>query len=274
MKTDVKVGAVVLRSVVGDTDGNMAKVVAFVHEAARNHVDILCFPEMNLTGYSVRSEIRKVAQPSQGQLITTLIKLARQSGVFILAGLAESQGSAIYATHLVISPEGFLGCYRKLHLGPPEAKFFTPGDEIPLFQFGETTFGIQLCYDTHFPELSSIMALQGADILFFPYGSPRDTPRQKLESWMRHLPARAFDNSVFVVACNTCGENGSGLTFPGTAVILSPDGRVLEQFTDDRETMLTAVLKRSDLQAVRGHRMGYFLPHRRPELYSELARHS
>jgi N-carbamoylputrescine amidase len=205
-------------------------------------------------------------------MISALIELSRQSGVSILAGLAECEGGAIYVSHLVISPEGFLGCYRKLHLIPPEAKVFTPGNEIPLFQFRETTFGIQLCYDTHFPELSSIMALQGADLLFFPYGSPNDTPRQKLESWLRHLPARAFDNSVFVVACNTCGENGSGLTFPGTAVILSPDGRVLEQFTDDRETMLTAVLKRSDLEAVRGHRMGYFLPRRRPEMYGDLTR--
>jgi N-carbamoylputrescine amidase len=200
-----------------------------------------------------------------------LIGLAQQSGIFILAGLAESEGNAIYATHLVISPEGFIGRYRKLHLGPTETKFLTPGSDIPLFAFGETTFGIQLCYDAHFPELSSIMALRGADILFFPHGSPKGTPRQKLESWMRHLPARAFDNSVFVVACNQCGENGSGLTFPGTAVIFSPEGHVLQQFTNNQETMLTAVLKCSDLEVVRGHRMRYFLPHRRPELYSGLA---
>ncbi len=70
--------------------------------------------------------------------------------------------------------------------------------------------GIQLCYDAHFPELSTRMAVNGADIIFMPHASPRGTPSQKLTSWLRHLTARAFDNGVFIVACNQNGDNQKG----------------------------------------------------------------
>ena len=84
---------------------------------------------------------------------------------------------------------------------------------------------------------------------------------------MRHLTARAFDNSVFIVACNQVGENQKGLDFPGLAVIVGPSGKILAKDTTGREGMLVADLKSDDLAAVRDHRMRYFLPNRRPELY-------
>jgi predicted amidohydrolase len=259
-----------MRSALGDAWLNLAKVSAFVEQAVRNQVEVLCFPEMNLTGYSVDEEIIQAAQPLNGELLSGVVELARKSGVSILAGLAELERGLVYSTQVVASPRGLAGFYRKTHLGPPEMKVFSPGTDINVFALGGAAFGIQLCYDAHFPELSLVMALRGADILFFPHASPNGTPEQKLESWLRHLPARAFDNGVFVAACNQCGDNGRGLKFPGTAVIISPEGRVLEQFSEDGEIMLTAVLKRESLESVRRHRMRYFLPQRRPELYGEL----
>ncbi len=84
---------------------------------------------------------------------------------------------------------------------------------------------------------------------------------------MRHLPARAFDNGVFVGACNPVGENGAGLSFPGVALLLGPDGRLMKGFHGEKEKMLFAVLKKGALKSTRRHRMKYFLPNRRPELY-------
>jgi len=110
-------------------------------------------------------------------------------------------------------------------------------------------------------------ALMGADIIFMPHASPRGTPEEKFNSWMRHLPARAYDNSLFVVACNQAGSNGRGLKFPGLAVIIGPHGQVVERSISGREGLLVADLEASDLDNVRGHPMRYFLPNRRPELY-------
>jgi N-carbamoylputrescine amidase len=111
------------------------------------------------------------------------------------------------------------------------------------------------------------MAVAGADIIFIPHASPRGTPTEKLNSWMRHLTARAFDNSAFIVACNQVGDNQNGLQFPGVAVTIDPSGEVIEKNIGDIDAMIIADLKADDLEAVRGHRMRYFLPNRRPELY-------
>ena len=127
--------------------------------------------------------------------------------------------------------------------------------------------GIQLCYDAHFPELSTRMAVDGVDIIFMPHASPRGTPQEKFDSWMRHLTARAFDNGVFIVACNQVGENQKGLDFPGLAVVVGPSGNILTEKTTGREAMLVTDLKAEELSAIRDHKMRYFLPNRRPELY-------
>ena len=84
---------------------------------------------------------------------------------------------------------------------------------------------------------------------------------------MRHLSARAFDNGVFIVACNQVGKNQKGLDFPGLAVVVGPSGNILTDNTTDRDGMLIADLMAEDLSEVRDHKMRYFLPNRRPEIY-------
>jgi N-carbamoylputrescine amidase len=111
------------------------------------------------------------------------------------------------------------------------------------------------------------MALDGAEVIFMPHASPRGTPGEKRDSWMRHLPARAFDNAVFIVACNQTGDNGAGLAFPGLAVAIGPDGRVIAATADGQEGLLVADLDAERLAAVRSHPMRYFLPNRRPDVY-------
>ncbi|MBT8339080.1 MAG: nitrilase, partial [Desulfatitalea sp.] len=125
----------------------------------------------------------------------------------------------------------------------------------------------QLCYDGHFPELSTAMTAKGAQVIFLPHASPRGDAQSKHQSWMRHLPARAYDNGIFVVACNPCGDNGRGLAFPGHAVVLDPSGAVLHRTMADRADMLVSLLKADRFQHVRAHPMRHFFPNRRPELY-------
>jgi predicted amidohydrolase len=191
--------------------------------------------------------------------------------IVLMAGIVEvvDAGSLPYITQIIAGPNGLIGAYRKTHLGPTETATYRPGQKIDVFKTGKTTFGVQLCYEGHFPEISTQMALMGADMLFIPHASPRGAPEEKLESWMRHLPARAFDNGIFVIACNQVGACGGGLTFPGVAVIFGPDGRLLARYVGIREHILYADLRDESLQNVRRHRMRYFLPERRPLLYEK-----
>jgi N-carbamoylputrescine amidase len=265
---DIRVAAVISRSPVGQVRNNLDEMRKWVREAKSKQADLICFPELNVTGYTTGRQIENVAQPSDGTVVREMAQMAASEKIVILAGIAEAAADGnVYASHLVLQPDGQMGIYRKLHLAPPELKVFTPGNLVPVFKVQEIQFGIQLCFDAHFPELSTCMAEKGVDLIFFPHASPRGNALQKHNSWMRHLPARAYDNSIFVVACNQVGDNGCDLVFPGNALILGPSGEILRKATGGREGLLLADLSASDLDRVRRHRMRYFFAHRRPELY-------
>ncbi len=265
---DIRIAAVIFNSVVGQVQQNLERMIAWVERARAEGAEIICFPELNVTGYCTDPAIEDSAESIPGTISRQLEQIAGDSGTIILAGMAEKDDKGqLFASHLIVMPDGIAGTYRKLHIAPPEKAVFSPGQQVPLFNIRGISVGIQLCYDAHFPELSTRMAVDGADVIFMPHASPRGTPPQKLDSWMRHLSARAFDNGVFIVACNQVGENQIGLEFPGLAVAIGPSGNILRDKTAVREGMLVTDLKADDLSEVRNHRMRYFLPNRRPELY-------
>ena len=265
---DIRIAAVIFRSVAGDVRRNLDAMQPWIKASREAGAAVVCFPEMNITGYSNLKEIIGSAEPVPGTISRDLSNLSKNHEISILAGILERDATGrIFPSHLVIRPDGFVGIYRKLHIAPPEQENFTPGEKIPVFDVNGLRFGIQLCYDVHFPELSTQMAIKGAELIFIPHASPRGTPKDKYRSWMRHLTARAFDNSLFIVACNQAGDNGKGLDFPGIAVIIGPSGEVIEKNISGKESMVVQDLKAHDLNRVREHRMRYFLPNRRPELY-------
>jgi predicted amidohydrolase len=264
----IRIAAVVFNSRRGCTRENIERMDRWIGAASRSGAAIVCFPELNITGYGVDPGMREAAESLSGDVGHRLGIMAERHQVVILAGLAEKgENGRIFASHLAVGPQGWLGVYRKVHIAPPEQNTLDAGTGAPVFEAAGTRFGIQLCYDAHFPEFSTRMALDGADVIFMPHASPRGTPEEKRDSWMRHLPARAFDNAVFVVACNQTGDNGAGLIFPGLAVAIGPDGRVIAADVDGREALLVADLDSGRLAAVRSHSMRYFLPHRRPDAY-------
>ncbi len=265
---DICIAAVTSNSIVGKCNTNIVSMEKWISMAAEQNAEIICFPEMNISGYSTNALIRNYAITIPGETTQRILHLARQYDIVIISGSVEKDSNDnIFASQLVIKPDGSVEAYRKLHLAPPEKTVFTAGDSIPMFNAFGLTFGVQLCYDAHFPELSTHMAVNGADVIFLPHASPRGTSDEKYRSWMRHLSARAFDNGVFIVACNQSGNNGNGLTFPGLALVIAPSGNVIEKKVTNSSDMLVIVLEADELQKVRDHKMRYFLPNRRPEIY-------
>ena len=264
----LRIALVISRSPVGEMQHNLDAVHGWVRRAGEQQADIICFPELNLSGYSNHPDIVQSAETVPGPASRQLLQMAAVENMVILAGLAErGQNGRLFASHLVAHPDGALGIYRKLYISPPERAIYQAGDDVALFTTKGFKFGIQLCYDAHFPELTTHMAEQGADLIFVPHASPRGTAARKHTSWMRHLPARAYDNSLYVAACNQVGENGKGLKFPGNGVVFNPSGEIMATSLEGRESLFTADLRREQLAWVRNHEMRYFFPNRRPELY-------
>ncbi|MDH3827807.1 MAG: nitrilase [Desulfobacterales bacterium] len=265
---DIRIAAVIMNCPVGRVQDNLDRMAGWIRTAKKRAADLVCFPEMNVTGYSNRVETKDSAETVPGTISQSVLALAREFKLAILAGLLEKDARGrVFASQLVVTPRGVAGIYRKIHIAPPETDVFSAGDTVALFKIKGVKLGIQLCYDVHFPELSTRMATDGADVIFMPHASPRGTPAEKFNSWMRHLPARAFDNGLYVVACNQTGNNQSGLNFPGVSVVLDPAGRIIKKNTGGKEDMVVANLEADELEKVRGHRMRYFLPNRRPDLY-------
>ncbi|MCJ7682716.1 MAG: nitrilase [Desulfobacteraceae bacterium] len=267
---NLKIAAACMHSTPGEVDKNLDKIRVIASEASAKGANIVCFPELSVTGYIQGSPGGVYKTEDVEKIVDQLVRMAREMRLVLIAGLIEivSEGGP-YITQAITGPDGLIGLYRKTHLAPTETGDYSPGQKIELYRYGNTTFGVQLCYEAHFPEISTTMALMGADILFVPHASPRGDPEGKLQSWLRHLPARAFDNGLFVVACNQVGKTGEGLSFPGVAVVLGPDGRVLDKYVGEDDYLLFAELEVEMLRDVRKHRMRYFLPGRRPELYKK-----
>jgi predicted amidohydrolase len=270
---DLRVAAVVMRSGLGEIESNLEKMGEFVQQAASENAEVICFPEMSITGYALRDEIREIAEPVPGPSTREVQRMADESNTMILAGLAErTGGDGVAITQVVVLPSGDMRTYRKLHLSLGEQEYFQAGHEIPVFRIGGTTFGVELCYDAHFPELSTILALKGAEVLFMPHASPPpESSNEKRDRWLRYLSARAYDNGVFVVACNQAGEGGGGIRFAGVALVLDPRGEVIAETAGDEDSMIVATLEAEALIRTRNTRMGFFLAHRRPELYEALS---
>jgi len=266
---DLRAAAAVMASIVGDKKGNLEKTRRLVFQAADLGAELILFPEASLTGYTVRRSMQAWAEPVPGPSTEALAALAQESGLVIAAGLVETgRETNCHLTQIMVGPQGLIGLHRKTHLGPNEENLFQAGHRLAVWEYDQVRYGIQLCYEGHFPEISLTQALLGVEVILLPHASPREEPQDKLDRWLRYLPARAYDNSVFLLACNPSGDHGQGPAFPGAAVILGPKGQVLAQWAGEDETLIWADLRAADLAAVRESKMGFFLPRRRPDLYS------
>ncbi len=248
----MKVALVQLDCVVGDKDANIKKMRAY---AGKTDADILAFGEMALTGYLVRDDFRRLAEPINGRAVKEISEIASEHETIIVFGMPELDESTkqIFNTAVVAFPNGKVGRYRKWYLpnfGPFEEKlYFSEGSEIPVFETPYGRLGIIICYDLFFPELARAMALEGADILLNISASPI-TSRLMFE---RVFPARAIENTTFFLYVNLAGVE-RGMQFWGGSQVVSPRGDVLAKAPYYDENMLECELDMIDVRIARSMR--------------------
>lgn len=279
----MRVAAVSAVSILGNPAENTRTISFWAQKAAEEGADMVLFPEMGLTGYSASRAILEHAIPLSAETVRKVQNIAAREGVLILFGFAEKKAGQVFAAQVAAYPDGRCGIYRKNYIAPVEKEVFSPGNLVPVFTYKGFSFGIQLCYDAHFPELSTLMTGKGAEILFIPHASPRGTPEEKHASWMRHLPARAYDNSVYVVAVNPVGYYGNQTAYPGVIMAFDPLGNLIEDWVEEKPvfgkpahpshppgSMVMVEISRSRLMDIRGHRMRHFFPNRRQDIVQAL----
>ena len=270
---DIRVAAVQMQAMAGLTRDNLEKIIIYTKKAAAQKVDIICFPELCVQGYN-REFARFTAETIPGESSTVISQLAQEKNITVLIGIAEkSKHDLPYITHLAAFPDGTTGIYRKTHLGKSELPYFTAGDDFPVFNLDKAAFGVEICWDLHFPEVTAILALKGAEIIFAPHASPKIVGDRR-GIWLKYLTARAYDNSAFLVACNLVGSGGGKQQFCGGALMLDPKGNIIAEAFHDREELLVADLDAALINTIRQKKSGsmrnsFYLGARRPELYKD-----
>ena len=243
----------------GDVDANLASVREALPRVAAQGANLAVLPEMWSSGFAYR-DLNRLALRTEG-IVAELLELSARLKLVIVGSMPEPHGDKVYNTVYVIDNGTLAGLYRKIHLFSllGEDRAFSGGDSWLLADTSIGKIGVIICYDLRFPELTRRLAVEGAQVICVPAQWPK--PRQ--EHWRTLLRARAIENQLFVVACNTCGTVGK-LDFFGMSMIIDPKGELLAE-GGEGEGELVAEL---DLQAMNDWRAQIpCFNDRRPECY-------
>ena len=231
--------------------------------------DLTVLPELCNSGYNFasREQAADNAEPlDDSRFLGFLQEQCRKHNFEIVAGFNEKAGDLLYNSAVLVSADGVVGHYRKLHLFVNEKDIFAPGDlGLPVFERPCGRVGMLICFDWAFPETFRILALKEADVVCHPANLVLPGLAQKA------LPVYALTNRVFVVTANRVGTEGE-LTFTGTSLIADPRGEVLSQAPPAGESIGMADI---DVELARDKQVtprNHLFYDRRPAEYAELVR--
>lgn len=271
-----------------DPRDNLDRAVEKIGEAARGGAHIICLPELFRTQYFCQKEdpaFFDLAEPIPGPSTKVLCKVAQQKQVVVIGPIFERRAAGLYHNSVVVidSDGTQVGLYRKMHIPDDPAYFekfyFTPGDRgFEAIRTSHGLIGTLICWDQWYPEAARLMALQGANILFYPTAigwHPSEKQQEgsaQVDAWETIQRGHAIASGVFVVAVNRVGlekpSEKPGLEFWGRSFVCDPFGVVLGQGSMEKEEVLLVEIDLERIEEVR--RNWPFLRDRRIDAYGRI----
>lgn len=257
----IKIGLIQMRSEKGTVEGNIATMATFIAEAANKKIDILAFPEMNITGYADPTKDSTAMLSLDGAAVAEIQALSRGHNITLLAGLIEANPAGKpFITQVVIRDGRRLGEYRKCTIKDEEVLWFSPGETIPVFTHDNLTYGIAICADIDNEAVFATLGQRGARIIFEVaapglYGdqAARDW-KASFEWWEekcgQQLGEYAKKYEVWIVVATQAGRTIDE-DFPGGGFVFSPKGRLFAtQNGKPGAVYLTLDLENSSLEII------------------------
>jgi len=212
---------------------NVQKAVAWVERAVgESGARLVVLPETVTTGFTPGCPVEELwAQVDRlpGGLFAPVADVARGLGVYVVLPTYERgpRRGVVYNSAALFGPQGdLLGVYRKTHLFPTERRaaggWSTRGRRPLVVETELANIGLTICYDGDFPELYRCEAIQGAEVIVRPAALLRS-----FEIWELTNRARAYDNHVYIAACNSVGADAGGNYYFGHSMVVSPIAQVL-----------------------------------------------
>jgi predicted amidohydrolase len=245
-----------------DKSANLVKAEQAVRRAAHLGAQAIVFPELYLAGYSLGGRAVEMAETVEGPSISRMADLAGVSRMAVIMGYPElsPDGAHVFDSAFIADSQGRIaGNYRKIHLYQDENRWFIPGEEPCVLDFGLGPVGVLVCYDLEFPEAARELALRGAGWVAVCTGNM--LPNRHLQQV--YLQARAAENRIWVALANRVGQEAN-LTFFGGSGVADPNGDLVAE-AGTQETLLVAEI---DLgKAARAKLNADYLADRKPDLY-------
>lgn len=259
---------------------NLERALEAIATADDQGAKILVFGEIFLNGYESREFTPKyaVAESEEDPFVQPLVREARDRDIYIIMGATTHKGpfpGDVYNSALVIGPEGLMGTYSKTHVAAfivdggaklaAEKLWWSPGNELPVFDTRYGRIGVEICYDVWFPEVARTYALKGAELIINVSAAVCGFE----DSWGHMLYARSIENCVPYLHVSVVGKQKDFELFGGSRVY-SPTGEVLAEAPRGEESIQTFALDRSLIFAARGAYHPFW--NRNPALYAEVTR--
>ncbi|MGA8259101.1 MAG: carbon-nitrogen hydrolase family protein [Arenicellales bacterium] len=234
-------------------EDRLVRLAEIFEDTGARECDLLLCPELYMSGYFVDDKIIEWAQPSTGAFAERVCEIARTHRCAIVYGYPEQADGKVFNSALCAGPDGRVAANHRKNLLPYdyEEKYFQPGRQPTSFLLKGWKVGMVICYELEFPEPARYYALSGCDLVL--------APTALTEHWPvvahRVVPARAFENNIYVAYANHCGEEG-GNRYLGHSVIASPYGEDAAR-AGSEECVISARLDR--VQIVKARSRLHFL---------------
>jgi omega-amidase len=261
----MRVAAAQISCILGDRAANLGKVRNFASRAKDFGAELIVFPEMIDTGYSMPTIKQHAAAWKEGA-VPELRKIAKELELGIVCGISDRDGESIYNAQMFVAASGeIVAKYRKTHLvtAAPldERSCFSPGNEFVSCEIDKFNLGLTICYDLRFPEMCRALAVEHNVNVFVTSSA---WPSVRMEHLQILARARALENQSYLILANRVGTD-DGVTFCGSSAIIDPSGAMVAGASVDREELLDGEISSDVIDSVRS-RIAVFA-HRRPELY-------
>ena len=278
----MRVAVVSNRNVPGQPAQNAADHLEWIRKAARQGARLVLFPELSLSGYSIKPFMRRLGMSLADKWPRLVMDAAREHDLFVAFGLPLRLRGRLCISHVLAGPRGLLGHYEKVHLAggaAGEGRVFAPGSRFRVFAVDGVCVGTNICADGRHPGSALCLAHLGAEVILHPHGNVvgrlgRD-PREWASKKRAYLGPRAVDTCTCMLICNSVGnvrdKAGDMVHFSGGALILGPDGGFLARSPKAarRPHMVLADL---DVAGLRRRRANSPFAARRPEVYVQALR--
>lgn len=259
----MKVACLQMDMLLGKPEENFSHAAELVKRAMKDKPDVLVLPETWNTGFFPRENLQALCDRDGIQVKQVFGALAERNQVNIVAGsVSNVRGGKVYNTAMVFDRTGVcIASYDKTHLFTPmgEDNYYTPGDRLCTFVLDGVKCGLIICYDVRFPELTRSLTVPGLDMLFVV----SQWPKVRTFHLRSLTTARAIENQMFLVCCNSCGTAGQTV-YGGNSAIIDPWGETVA-LAGETEEILTADCDLQILTNIRGS-IPVFRD-RRPSLY-------